>query len=332
MMSEVGLTSTVPVEILLAAGKIPVDLNNLFISHDRPLTFLEEAERAGFPSSSCAWIKGIYTVARRRDIRSVIAVTQGDCGGNRVLTELWEMSGIEVFPFAYPSDRDSRSLRRQMERLMDRLGTSWGEAEAVWTELKPLRRKLRLLDELTWKTNRIDGCHNHLFLVKSSDLGGNHQRFEEEIDAYLSQLPLPSSSPHDEVRLGYIGVPPILTGLYQHLESLGARVVFNEVQRQFSFSLTSGFMESYLCYTYPYGTLERVKDIRQEIRRRNIHGIIHYVQSFCFRQLEEVVFSRCLDVPILTIEGDRPGEVDMQIKNRLEAFVELLREKIILSK
>ena len=326
MSSEIGFTSTVPVEILLAAGKTPVDLNNLFISQDRPLALVEEAERAGFPASSCAWTKGVYAAAQRKGIRTVVAVIQGDCGNSRVLMELWGLAGVRVLPFAYPPDRDRSFLSGQMERLMDQLGTCWEEVEAMRAKLRPLRQKLSLLDELTWKTNQVDGYHNHLFLVRSTDLGGDCRRFEEEIEVYLSQLPPPPPTPSEEVRLGYIGVPSILTGLYQYLESLKARVVFNEVQRQFSIpAANSGLPESYLRYTYPYGTLERVGDIQQEIHRRGIQGLIHYVQSFCFRHLEDMIFRRCLSVPILTVEGDKPGEVDMRTRTRLEAFVDLLR-------
>lgn len=326
MSSEIGFTSTIPVEILLAAGKTPVDLNNLFISQDRPLALVEEAELAGFPASSCAWTKGVYAAAQRKGVRTVVAVIQGDCGNSRVLMELWKLAGIRVLPFAYPPDRDRSFLSRQMERLMDQLGTCWEEVEARRVELSPLRQKLSLLDELTWKTNQVDGYHNHLFLLRSTDLGGDCRRFEEEIELYLSQLPPTHTTPPEEVRLGYIGVPSILTGLYQYLESLKARVVFNEVQRQFSIpAADSGLLEGYLRYTYPYGALERVGDIQQEIHRRGIQGLIHYVQSFCFRHLEDMIFRRCLGVPILTVEGDKPGEVDMRTRTRLEAFVELLR-------
>ena len=33
-MNTIGFTTSIPVEIILAAGKIPVDLNNIFITSD----------------------------------------------------------------------------------------------------------------------------------------------------------------------------------------------------------------------------------------------------------------------------------------------------------
>jgi len=48
-MGRVGFTTTIPVEVLLAAGKEPVDLNNLFIGSDHPQAMVEQAEEAGYP-------------------------------------------------------------------------------------------------------------------------------------------------------------------------------------------------------------------------------------------------------------------------------------------
>ena len=61
-MKKVGITTTVPVEILLAAGYMPVDLNNLFITDQDPHRLVEIAERFGFPQNCCVWIKGIFGV------------------------------------------------------------------------------------------------------------------------------------------------------------------------------------------------------------------------------------------------------------------------------
>ncbi|MCK9226089.1 MAG: 2-hydroxyacyl-CoA dehydratase, partial [Candidatus Muirbacterium halophilum] len=57
----IGITTTVPSEILYAANFIPVDLNNIFIANENPDKFVEKAEIIGFPGNSCAWIKGIFS-------------------------------------------------------------------------------------------------------------------------------------------------------------------------------------------------------------------------------------------------------------------------------
>ena len=86
-------------------------------------------------------------------------------------------------------------------------------------------------------------------------------------------------------------------------------------------------VEQYLSYTYPYRLSARIEDIRQEIARRRVDGVIHYVQSFCFRNLHDYVLRRSVPVPVLTLEGDRPGPVDARSRLRLESFVEMLAER-----
>ncbi|HAY20759.1 MAG TPA: 2-hydroxyglutaryl-CoA dehydratase, partial [Desulfobacterales bacterium] len=56
-----------------------------------------------------------------------------------------------------------------------------------------------------------------------------------------------------------------------------------------------------------------------------LDGLIHYTQSFCFRQIQDRLLRQRLNLPMLTIEGDRPAAVDHRTRLRLEAFVDVLR-------
>ena len=71
---EVGITTTLPVEVLLAAGLAPVDLNNRFVASDRAAARVELAERRGFPRNVCAWVKGIYGTMIEEGIPTVVGV------------------------------------------------------------------------------------------------------------------------------------------------------------------------------------------------------------------------------------------------------------------
>jgi benzoyl-CoA reductase/2-hydroxyglutaryl-CoA dehydratase subunit BcrC/BadD/HgdB len=82
--------------------------------------------------------------------------------------------------------------------------------------------------------------------------------------------------------------------------------------------------DRYLKYTYPYGIFSRLEDIQKEIDRREIQGIIHYVQAFCYRTVEDVILRETLGIPMITIEGDLPKPLDSRTKLRIEAFIELL--------
>ncbi len=68
MQKKVGITTTVPIEVIYAANMVPVDLNNLFIKSDEPQKLIEEAELRGYPRNICAWIKGIYAVMLNKEI------------------------------------------------------------------------------------------------------------------------------------------------------------------------------------------------------------------------------------------------------------------------
>ena len=87
--------------------------------------------------------------------------------------------------------------------------------------------------------------------------------------------------------------------------------------------------EQYLRYTYPYDIFARIADIAEAVAQRRLDGLIHYTQSFCFRQIQDRLLRQHLNLPILTIEGDRPSPLDHRTRLRLEAFVDVLRRDLI---
>jgi benzoyl-CoA reductase/2-hydroxyglutaryl-CoA dehydratase subunit BcrC/BadD/HgdB len=321
----IGITATIPVEVPLAAGLRPVDLNNLFITSQNAKALIADAESAGFSHNICAWIKGIYSAVFENGIKRVIAVTGGDCSNTIALGEVLARKGVQVLHFEYPLSRDRASLRTQMEKLMRALGASWDAVKEVKERLDRIRGKLVRLDEMTYRTHQVTGAENHVFLVSSSDFGGDPDRFERDLDQFLGEASRrPPRTP--DVRLGYAGVPPIFSGFYELIESLGAQVVFNEVQRQFSMPFgEEDLVEQYLLYTYPYTIEGRIRDIRRAMALRELDGLIHYTQTFCYRQIYDILLRDALLIPILTLEGDGPGPLDGRSALRIETFVEMLR-------
>ncbi len=85
---KIGLTTTVPVEVIVAAGYKPVDLNNMFITSENYLKYIDIAERDGFPKSLCAWIKGIYGACLENNIKEIVGVMEGDCSNTKALIEV----------------------------------------------------------------------------------------------------------------------------------------------------------------------------------------------------------------------------------------------------
>jgi benzoyl-CoA reductase/2-hydroxyglutaryl-CoA dehydratase subunit BcrC/BadD/HgdB len=326
-MQNIGITTTIPVEIIFAAGKVPVDLNNIFINHPAPGNYVDEAELKGFPRTVCGWIKGLYTTALKiPNLEAIVAVTQGDCSNTHALMETWQSEGIKIIPFAYPYDRDIDLLAMQMQKMAHALGVSWDKVIDEKLKLDKVRALVWEIDHLTWRENIVSGLENHIWQVSCSDFNGDPQLFVTQAQAFLQEVKTRNPFSNNEIRLGFMGVPPIFTDFYPYIEEQGARIVFNEVQRQFTVPFPGkDITEAYQQYTYPYSVFERIADIKKEIAQRKLQGIIHYTQSFCFRQIEDIIIRKELGIPVLTIEGDRPGPLDARTKMRIEAFLEVLR-------
>ncbi len=320
----VGITTTVPIEVVYAAGLIPVDLNNLFISHPDPLGLVDKAERSGFPRTCCCWIKGIYGAARRLGIRTVLGVTRGDCSNTEALLEVLTDEGVRCVAFDYPRLQDPGEMARAVQDLADALGCKVKEAEAWRERLAPTRALAARIDRLSWQEARVTGLENHLWLVSASDLCAAPERYRAEAEAFVEAAGGRPPIQHD-VRLGVCGIPPIVPEMYPFLEEMGALVVYNETERQFAMLEPAGSLaEQYTRYTYPYGVFPRIADIRAECGRRRLDGLIHYVQSFCHRRIEDRIIRRHVPVPVLTLEADRPEPLSGQLQTRLEAFVQML--------
>lgn len=327
-MKKIAISTTLPMEILMATGAEIVDLNNTFVTSPEAQHWLFQAEQAGFPKSLCAWIKGLYSACLLENPDLFIAVTEGDCSNTKGLNAILEHKGIPCLTFGYPHARTPEALEEALRALADNLNVSWDAVEIQRQRLKKVRQLAATLDELTYKTNQVSGFENHLWLVSCSDFNGNLERFEQELADFIDQAKQRPCKA-EAVRLAYIGVPPMFADLYEFTEKLGARVVFNEVQRQFAMTEAADFetlAQQYAAYTYPYDLDSRLEDIQKAIHERKIHGVIHYTQAFCHRALDDLIIKDKLDCPVLTIEGDQATALDGRTKLRIEAFLDLIGE------
>ena len=332
-MKQIGITTTVPIEILVAAGYMPVDLNNVLVSAPDPTRYITIAERAGFPLNCCSWIKGLYGICMDKGFKDVLCVTSGDCSNTIMLMETLKLKGLNAVPFAYPERPDPQQMQYALEKLAASSGTTLEVAEKFRKELKPARDLALKLDELTWKHNTASGWENHLWLVSASDFNGDYQQYRRELQGLLDICAARPPYPDGETRLAYIGVPSVYAReLYQYVEKHGARVVFNEVQRQFAMPESGETLaEQYSNYTYPYSIQERLKDIKTELKKRRIDGVIHYVQAFCHRGIGDIIFRDAIDLPVLTLEGNADFFLNGHVKTRIEAFLDMIQRRKILS-
>lgn len=322
MSKRIGFTTSLPVEVLYAAGHIPIDLNNIFLTLDSS-ELVHSAELFGFPRTLCSWIKGNFSAALSTDLDEVIGIVQGDCSNSNSLLEMIREQKKPVYRFSFPAERDYRMLDREIQALESHYGVSRKQSMEAKARLDHIRRKLVILDELSYVQRKVSGKENHLWLVNASDFQGDPDRFEQDLDEFLYQAkqrePLPT-----RLRLGYLGVPPIFRDIYDNISDLGGEVIFNEVQRQFAMPyLKDDIVEQYLAYTYPYTALERLADIREQITLRGIEAIISYTQSFCHLQIDNLLLKKHIKLPFLTLEGDQPEKMDSRTMLRLESFFEV---------
>ncbi len=326
-MNKIGITTTVPIELLLAAGYQPVDLNNVFIADPRPERLVNIAEKAGFPLNCCSWIKGIYGVCMDYGIDTILCVTTGDCSNTIMLMEVLKLKGLKVIPFAYPDQPVPHRMQPILETLAEALGTTIEAAHRIRAELEPDRRLALELDQLTWQQGLVSGGENHLWLVSTSDFNQDYQQYYHQLQKLLADCRQRQPYPKDMLRLAYIGVPSVYgQDLYHYLEGNRARVVFNEIQRQFAMPEPGiSLAEQYSNYTYPYSIYHRLNDITTELKRRQVDGVIHYVQAFCHRGIGDIIFRDALKLPILTLEGNDDFRLTHHIKTQIEAFLDMLQ-------
>ncbi len=325
-MKKIGITTTVPIEILLAAGYRPVDLNNVFITDPSPERLVNIAEKTGFPLNCCSWIKGIYGVCMDYGIDTILCVTTGDCSNTIMLMEVLKLKGLRVIPFAYPDQPDIQRMQYALETLAETLGTTLEDANRVRDELKSSRHLALKLDQLTWGQGLVSSWENHLWLVSTSDFNQDYHKYYHRLQKLLAECHQRQPYPTDWLRLAYIGVPSVYgQDLYRYLESNRARVIFNEIQRQFAMPKPGkSLAEQYSNYTYPYSIYQRLKDITTELERRQVDGVIHYVQAFCHRGIGDIIFRDGLKLPILTLEGNDDFFLTTHIKTRIEAFLDMV--------
>ncbi|MDP8256150.1 MAG: 2-hydroxyacyl-CoA dehydratase [Candidatus Alcyoniella australis] len=329
-MSEdrrIGLTATIPVEVVLAAGLKPVDLNNLFVAHPHSARLLQLAEVQGLPRQVCAWIRGIYAAADDAGIQRLAAVVRGDCTNAEALAELWRHRGKDVVRFAYPLQPDRAQVAEAIQELCRELQTDLPSAERWRERLMPIRRDLATLDELCWREGRVSGGECFNWQVASSDFRSDPESFGRELASFIEQAA--ARKPRaPRIRLGISGVPPAITDLCDVLETLGADVLFHESPRQFSMPYqVQNLAEQYARYTYPYPLPLRLRDVLEQVQLRGLHGVVHYVQAFCFHGIEHAVLRERSPVPVLLLEGDEPGPTDERTRTRLQAFIERISQE-----
>ncbi len=324
----VGISSTVPIEVIYSGGFVALDLNNIFISSPSPLELLKKSTEFA-PRAVCSWTRGVLAAAVFLKLKNAVIVTEGDCAHTIPITDILSYRDINVFSFEYPLNHDLKRLKNEIDRFIEYYKTDICSCEKIKEEFDRCRAVLKKIDELTYRELKVSGFENHLNLVSASDFNCDPVLFYKNAREFLDEAEKrPSKSV--SLRIGHAGIPPIFSDYYNYISSLGSEVIFNETQRQFSMidGIGRDLYGAYHNYTYPYSFQNRLKDIKKAISERELDCLIHYVQSFCFHQIEDRMLKNELgDFPLLTIEGDYPAPLNENDRLKIESFISSVERK-----
>lgn len=308
-VKKIGITALVPPELIFACGAVPFDVNNVIPSSRK------------YPGNKlCAWtaIWKEMLVKREINVDSLIVVAGGDCHNALVDGQKAAISGIPTHFFFYPFDGDSVYMESQMHSLSEFIGGI--KYPEKFKEIKELKKKGLMIDKKRCK-GLIPQSDAFKLLISFSDLSGDLSEFSRAINS------LEETNIDIRNRIALIGVPPIYHDFHEVALSLGLHIVFDELPYEFISHGGSNIHEmghDYCNYTFARPLEFRIDFLNKELKKRKVDGVIHYTQFACHHMLEDEIMREKLDYPMLTIQGDLPGNTPQQIKLRLEAFREML--------
>ncbi len=308
-VKQIGITALVPPELIFSCGVAPFDVNNVI-----------PASRKYPGNKLCAWtaIWKEMLVKKEIEVDSLVVVAGGDCHNALVDGQKAAMSGIPTHFFFYPFDGDPEYLGSQLQRLSLFLGGI--KSPEKFKEIGELKKQGQLLDKKRC-SGKLLSSEAFRILISFSDLAGDLAGFSR----IISDLQEKDIEVRNRVAL--IGVPPIFHDFHETAQSLDLQIVFDELPYEFIRHGGSNIQEiaaNYCGYTFARPLEFRIDFLKKELKRRRVDGVIHYTQFACHHMLEDEVLREKLDYPMLTIQGDLPGNTPQQVKLRLEAFREML--------
>jgi len=353
------LCNFVPDELVLAAGAIPLRLD---IGHGA----IADAGGRVLPADVCPEVKALVGAQLGRlpylEAADLLVVPTA-CDGKKKLARLMGEQR-EVWLMELPQSRDAprsrqlwleetRALARRLERLTGRRIRRRALRQAI--ELVNRRSRLaRRLNELRWRDpSRLSG--RDAFLVMQASFVADVGWWVEQADRLAQELEGPPHETKTAAGQGEPAVRVLLTGspvlfpelqLLHLIEEAGAVIVADEMcsgtQRLHNLTVldesTVGGMvrasaEKTLmpctCPCFVGGDL-RVDRVLELVEASGARGVIHHTLRLCqLFDLEAPRLSEALRqrrLPMLALHAEYGGEGAATLKNRVEAFIEMLQQ------
>ena len=346
----------VPDEVVLAAGAIPV---GLCAGAQFSVPMAEQV----LPRNTCALIKSSFGFKLGRICPYVqsshLIVGETTCDGKKKMFELLnEYQPVYVMEVPNKKSERGRTLWqgeveafvKTVEKLTENLVTADKLADAT-SLMNAKRRALQRLYN-TRKADPVPISGRDALLVTQISFYDDPRRFTQQTNALCDELEARVAAgegvaPKGAPRILISGSPMAIPNwkLHHIVESAGAVVVCEEScigTRAFSDLTpeTGGTLEEQLtavadrymqihcaCFT---PNDERLDDIVKLAKEYRADGVIHYNLQFCHTYANEAVkVEKALSdagIPLLRVETDYGSEDEGQLRTRVDAFLEMIRQ------
>lgn len=345
------LCNFVPDELVLAAGAIPLRLD---------LGHAGAAEAGGrvLPADVCPEVKALVGAQlgglpylERTDL--LVIPTACD-GKKKLIRALGEQR--EVWMMELPQTRDSVRSRSQWSeeikalaaRLKKLTGRRLRRGE-LRRAIEQVNRRTELMRKINDRRRAAPGCLNgrDAFLVMQASFIADPQWWNERAAALLTELE--GRAPRDDalVRIVLTGSPVLFPdfSLLQLIEETGAVVVADEMcsgtqrlcnptvvdETSVGGMIRAAAEKALLPCTCPVFVADdlRIDRIIELARRSGASGVIHHTLRLCqvfdmgTPRVEAALRAR--DLPLLNIHDEFSAESAGALKNRVDAFIEMLQ-------
>ena len=322
----------------------------------------EEAEKF-LPRTTCALIKGFMGFKLAGLCPYVesadLIIGETTCDGKKKAYEVFDEITGKMYVMELPNKKsdDGRLLwRNEIKRLAEKLSAVTGRQ----ITLDKLKEASRIVDAKRQALQRLSNLRANdpapisgldALLVNQISFYDDPIRFTAKLNELCDEL---DERAKKETGVAPKGTPRVLVSgspmaipnwkLHSIIEGSGGIVVGEEAcvgERNFrdllgSFSTVDEAMEKMAdrtmgincaCFTPNDGRLADISDMSQ---RLHAQGVVHYALQFCTPYLVEAYMAKnaveAAGMPFLRIETDYSLEDAGQLKTRVEAFIEIIRQ------
>ncbi|RMF45570.1 MAG: 2-hydroxyacyl-CoA dehydratase, partial [Deltaproteobacteria bacterium] len=318
-------TSPIPLEILLATGREPVDLMRLFLQDSEPRHLLEEAHLAGMTPDAPLIDRALYGTVLARGIREVIVAAVAD-RPTRDLADLLARHDVRVTWFGWPADRSRESLALEIKKLARHFGAVPVDIDRSLRHLGRVRERLRELDRLVWQEERLEPSQVWHVQLAAADMRAEPERYLDEIEQLIGtsrQAPTAKKA----TRIACLGDLPCWSDFFLTLEEFGGRAIFTEHVHHLTMpARADSLVDQYLAFDLPYDLHRRLDSCLTAIRERGADALVLVRTGRTPGETTfELLVRQMVELPLLVVNCNDCGPLDLSTRLRVRDFLQLLQ-------